>query len=892
MDDTTYLRDERHVDKRLFIFDGKTFYESFGDAYRPSNQYLDCVNEILRRVAGPWRILRDQVWFHVTNPSIKLPHQGWKIHLSAVPDNSLKILSTVADLVLQRNIPFKFALDPYVRSLMCSKGWSRGGSGKFITIYPTSLEQFKELIEAIYLEVSNEPGPYILSDQRYKDCRVLYYRYGGILSHSEIDFTGQKVPLLVSPDGLSIPDERTPFFMTPPWESDPFPPESSDDEAGMLIGGKYAIKSALSFSNSGGVYLAEDQNGDKVAIKEARPFTVIDEYGHDAVQRLEKERQILALLEPTRRVPKTFGIFSEWEHKFLVEEFVEGVDLRELLLSESPLVRVNPTDEDGTRFYQMFCDVFREILSAIADVHRHGVVFGDISPNNIKIDPVTHKIRLIDLESASRLNSDDPSVLHTLGFRKREKPISEPATQADDLHAVASSMAYFLFPISAFSVLKEDFFTNVVPVIIRDIGWDQTPVQQIIDGLSAGTTSCEQASELLSSPAVLKTPGCSSEIDDDFVATAAQKFGDFLLAHMRPDSDLLFPADPFAHLTNPLSLGFGASGVLYALKKAKREIPNNALNWLESRLDKLDLNTMPPGLLTGTSGVAWCLAELGMLDRAQHLMLAANRSRLASSHHSYLYGMAGIGIANLHFYHLTNDQRFWQAAVELANQLLEHASENERGLSWPTGELTHLGLGYGQSGVALFFLRLFEMSGDHRWLSAGNKALGFDLSHSIEIESGVTTFQRGIGDSTADHYLEEGSAGIARVALRFGFAEQSAHLLTDAHRKYSVFAGLFFGLGSFVDIFSDAQIFLDKQKYRQMANRPLAGIRDIYLLKYAEGWATPGDGLFRVSCDFATGVAGLLRAFSRSLYLDHADFTLDEVGCPALSVKGASCLSA
>jgi hypothetical protein len=41
--------------------------------------------------------------------------------------------------------------------------------------------------------------------------------------------------------------------------------------------------------------------------------------------------------------------------------------------------------------------------------------------------------------------------------------------------------------------------------------------------------------------------------------------------------------------------------------------------------------------------------------------------------------------------------------------------------------------------------------------------------------------------------------------------------------------------------------------------------------------ATPGDNLFRVSCDYATGVAGVLRALHRYSHLEEADFVLDEV---------------
>ena len=66
-------------------------------------------------------------------------------------------------------------------------------------------------------------------------------------------------------------------------------------------------------------------------------------------------------------------------------------------------------------------------------------------------------------------------------------------------------------------------------------------------------------------------------------------------------------------------------------------------------------------------------------------------------------------------------------------------------------------------------------------------------------------------------------------------------------------------------------------KYLEMAKRPITGIRDLYLIEQAQGWATPGDNLFRVSCDYATGVAGVLRALHRFTHQEEADFTLDEI---------------
>jgi lantibiotic modifying enzyme len=256
----------------------------------------------------------------------------------------------------------------------------------------------------------------------------------------------------------------------------------------------------------------------------------------------------------------------------------------------------------------------------------------------------------------------------------------------------------------------------------------------------------------------------------------------------------------------------------------------------------------------------------------------ANTSRLLKDHHSYLYGMAGIGMANLYFHARTAKPEYLDVALDLADSLLKTAQENEAGIFWEHDELVHLGYGYGQSGVALFLLRLFQVTGNERFLAEGRRALEFDLSHAEEREAGVLTFARAPEDPTSVPYIEEGSGGIAKVAMRFGlWDERIEKILLDSHRKYSGFAGLMYGTTSFVDVFTDAHLLSRNPKYLEMAKRPITGLRDVYLMKQTQGMATPGDNLFRITCDYATGVAGVMRTLHRFAHLEQSDFVLDEV---------------
>lgn len=875
-----YLRDARHTDKFMFTFSDELFYEPFEAHYEPSQEYIAVVEELLPEIADDWITTRDGFWFHVHPKKFTLPVQGWKVHVSATIQNGASILRRAARIALLNKVPFKLALDRNILSLISSKRWNRGGSGKFMTMYPSDIPSFERLLDQLYTELRDEEGPYILSDKRYKACRVLYYRYGGIKRTTSIDMLGKKLPVLISPDGRAVPDIRTPYFAPPPWATDPFPDEEAEQEDTGLNAGRYVVKQALAFSNSGGVYLADDlRTGKKVVIKEARAHTLMDGRGSDAIKLLKKEQEILELLRDTSISSRPLESFYDWENFFLAEEFVEGVDVRELMLTQSPLTRVNPSLSDTSHFYEAFVKIFRSFAQAMSVLHERDILFGDLSANNLKIDPATYDVRLIDFEGAVRPGVDDATPLYTPGFKDPLRARSNTVGVEDDLYGLAAIMFYMILPIHALSSLRDDLYDTVLSTLLADMGWSQSEVFNVISGLSKGEITLARACELMDTPAQLAPPRYAENIEDGFCEKTSWELGNFILANMRDgENGPLFPGDPFMHQTNSLSLGFGACGVLYALKRCGFEIPKRAYDWLERELDKCEgSEDLPPGLLTGASGIAWSLGELGFDERAATLMKMANQSALLQRHHSYLYGMAGIGMANLYLYIRTKNSHYLTAADDLAETLLKTAKESDTGIYWESDKLVHLGYGYGQSGVALFFLRLSQLSGREKFLVAGRRALEFDLSHGVEIERDVLSFPRGPSDFTLDPYLEEGSAGIARVAIRYGMWDKLDMVLADVHRKYSRYSGLIYGLGSFMDVLTDAYQFSKDVKFYEMAKRPLAGLRDIYIIEQAGGLATPGDGLFRISCDYATGIAGVLRALYRFAHLEEADFTLDEV---------------
>jgi lantibiotic modifying enzyme len=354
---------------------------------------------------------------------------------------------------------------------------------------------------------------------------------------------------------------------------------------------------------------------------------------------------------------------------------------------------------------------------------------------------------------------------------------------------------------------------------------------------------------------------------------------DFLAANYRTGSEqALFPIDPFGVETNSLGFGFGAAGIAYALRNADRNLPDLAEQRYLEELKKKDLTKLAPGLLVGTAGMAWERFAAGDVDMGLRLLQSSNESPLRHSHHSLFLGIAGIGMTNLAAYQATGAVEHLAVARSYGQTLKQTGTQTARGVCWTDDGATRIGYGYGQSGVALFLLRLSQATCEPQWRELGQQALAYDLSWAGQVEDGIKTFPAATDvEHTFEPYIEEGTSGIAKVAIRYGMQEVATDLLLDAYRKYSGFSGLLYGLAGFVDVLVDAYRYFGERSFLEMAERPLEGLVDLYLFESKKGHAVPGDGLFRVSTDYATGVAGVAHAIHRRIGLSGDDLCLDKM---------------
>lgn len=472
-----------------FTFVDRNFFEPLS-RLPTTRTYVDLLVELL---PADWRLERWDIWVGARCDRLAMPDQGFKIHVSSLAENAETTLRRVVPELVRTGTLFKIVGDPMLHRFLNSKQCGRGSGGKFLTVYPRDEETFRSLVETIHQLTTDLSGPYILSDRRYGTSKVVHYRYGGFRTIQTLQHDGTTTSVIIAPDGTDMADERLPYFSLPEWVQDPFPEAEEEDEDEPL-NGRYQVHEALAFSNTGGVYRATDlQTGDTVVIKESRPGTdawISREFAIGSTQVLRREWEALQRLQGLDFVPAAVELFEEWEHLFLVIGFVQGMPLARYRAQDDVIVIAYMDQPDRVaRFCERFRTITGNLIAALEAVHERGVILGDVSPNNILIDPETLRVGLIDFESACLGTGDEAesysSVWFTPGFR-RASSLKTGTTLApsDDYYGLGMAMYNLLFPVqslfdfspAAAGLFMESFIEAGLPDEVRQI------IEALLDG--------------------------------------------------------------------------------------------------------------------------------------------------------------------------------------------------------------------------------------------------------------------------------------------------------------------------------------------------------------------------------------------------------------------------
>ena len=799
------------------------------------------------------------VWHHPQAPRVA---QGWKIHVSARLERAQAVLDTVAEICFERNVAFKHLTARKFFLVVHHKHAHRAQAGKFIAAYPQDVETARQLLEALSEALREEDGPYVLSDRRFRDSRTVHYRYGAFSSRFGLLPDGSRQPLVLDGSGHEVADERQPYFVLPAGIADPFVDEDPEAHEGSILIRDYEIVGALQPSNAGGTYKARDtRTGRLVFIKEARAHNGHLSTGTDAKQRLRHEYDVLSAVHAAAPgvCPEPIELFSEWEHDFLVTEFVEGDPLRNWLNRTSALVRAGRTAEQYDAYFDAARGVLRSLDATLDRLHATGFRFGDISPGNI-IVTAAGEARLVDFEAASPLD-EPPVLLGTPGFTppaalRRENP--DPVL-ADRYGAAAIALAFFA-PFHDVAVrapaglvlLRHDLAAATAPPP-EDL-WARATAFHAAGAKAFAEATIPSPDELDADP-----HGCLRRLAED-TAAGLMETAD------TERQDWVFPPPPQAFGTNTVCVAYGTAGVVHALHRAGVPIPEE----IEKRLrhDAVARRAeLPPGLAVGTAGIARVLASLGHLDEAIDLNLGADAHPLTASCATLAGGRSGVGMTWLALHRLSGDGRHLERAVAAGDAIL--ALDN---VIPHIGEHDARGLLHGRSGLALFLHHLTQETGDTRFRAAGLRLLHDELDLTFQLDDGSLSIADNAVVMRAMPYLATGAAGVGSVITRYlatcpdeRLAAALPPLLAGATvSSCTKEVGLYEGLAGLVWLLTDHAEATGEPEARRAAERTATGLVK-YAIPHTRGVRFLGSQAHRFTADLSSGAAGVLLAVHRVL---------------------------
>ncbi|MEU4118471.1 class IV lanthionine synthetase LanL [Kitasatospora sp. NPDC028055] len=912
--------------------------------------YDDLVRGLLATdPAGCWQLVPGDYWCRVSPSRSHTRAQGWKIHVSAVPADAEEVLRRTGGALIARSVPFKYVGTAELLRASLGRQNDPSASGKFLTVYPATDEQFTRLLDELHSLLAGLRGPRILSDRQYRGGLV-HYRYGAFTGHSRLDDHGVRQELILAPDGSLTPDLRRGWYTPPAWARDPVarrpedapPAEAPGQQAQQVqqaqqadttdeamahqptgtdeatIGGRYRVTATIRHTNRGGVHRAVDtRTGRPVVIKHCRAWVEPQPDGTDTRDLMRHEAAMLARLAGAVPVPELVDLLELGDNLFLVESELPGRPLRELLF---------PAEDDAEPLAEeSVVELAVQLIELLRAAHRHGVVIGDVTPDNFLLAP-DGRLRLIDLEGAAETGTPIAR-LTTKGYAPPEKLTADPravllADEAMDRYAAGAILESLGLQRPRAAGTGER--PTGAPSALDLLAGRSRAARRLapaVRGLTAADParrwSWERALRCLrpaagtgarAVPADAPGPsGAPPGLDGDRLVHDALLS---VLNALRPREAALTEPRGSNGRYDPRSVQAGAAGVTGVLLQARRALPRMPPDRAEALAGPLDDalvqvdrwwdrnlgapgRRLLPGLYNGFAGACWAAADAALAtDDPITLRHALDLSeQLPTRWHvpTIAHGVAGTGATLLHLWRSTGETALRDRARECALHLAETAlPDGSGGLHWPGGTggpTAYHGFAVGTAGIGWFLLTAADALGEPELTAVarrvGDGLVAAALTRAVpgdpsDAPALAAWWPEGPDGGPRRHGWWAGPAGIGAFLLELGrrTGEQShadtarAAAVAVAHSAARAPLGAFWGLAG------DGQFLLDAGADRA------ADLCTALIGSHAgldeRGALTLGD-----KHDFAAGVPGLLAHLLRHRYGTPAPWLLPSPALPS-----------
>lgn len=696
----------------------------------------DATEQVMAAVAAlpeaTYTVHTGQTWVAVAPTGVPMARHGWKLHVSSRAVSFPELAARLVPVLLARGCHFKLARSTEVLARINDGQLGPATVGKAVTVYPDQAT-VRELGLALAGLLRGHEGPRVLSDRPVADDAPVFYRYGPFSPHWRMDESGNLTIAIPGADGSLFDGLATLEYRRPAWATDPFTGETGppDDGSGgpgdeEPLAGRYRITRGIVRAARGNVYRATDvHTGQAVIVKQARAHTSESE-GVDSRMRLRNERRVLIACKGVLGVPAFVDHFAYGPDEYLVTTDVG----RSSLLGQPGALGIHPRDSDvhdaPTGLVQLAADLARTLLA----LHDRGVIMRDVTPPNVILGE--DRAYLVDFGISALDGFHLPG--GTPGFAPPRQLAGEPPVPEDDGHALGMVLAFAatgMRPVSAADlelvrrrVLQAltaawgDTCPALIDIVADLLSGDPDTTGHALRVLAAGEWTDRSAARRARPPVVLPS---AAQVD-------TERLERYLLERLLAQvSEYHFEGSESDIGAVDACVYTGSAGVgLELLHHRHRQGVPEMLRRLAAHAAAATRRVaLPPGLLTGATGVELFLARMAAAGfGVQEATPAADGP--ADPSDEVMAGLAGIGLGELLLYDHRRDAERLDAARVLAERLIARPErrwvvEPDNGQPPEAGVDATCGYAHGLAGVVDFLVGVAARSGDEELATAAHK---------------------------------------------------------------------------------------------------------------------------------------------------------------------------
>jgi eukaryotic-like serine/threonine-protein kinase len=191
---------------------------------------------------------------------------------------------------------------------------------------------------------------------------------------------------------------------------------------GHVVAGRYRVAEVLGVGEAAEAYRAEDLSLHRTVVVKA---LVPEVASHEAVRREFRDRIVRASTLSHPHIPRVYDGGQEHGTIFVVSEYLPGGTLEDRLARGIRL-----SVDEGAR-------LGRDVAGALAYLHDHGFVLGDLSPASLHFDG-EDRVKVGDVTLARLVEPYRERLeVEVARYLSPEQVLGDPATAASDVYALA-----------------------------------------------------------------------------------------------------------------------------------------------------------------------------------------------------------------------------------------------------------------------------------------------------------------------------------------------------------------------------------------------------------------------------------------------------------------------